>query len=205
MPFKVCRSYSCFFYNGSAEKHKQQKNKGDLPMRQFIFLVVLIFLAGCNPSTAPQWSDKPLSAGEEKALAAVAEVYQQNKIRILDEWGTERQVVGAQMAVVPCKCDMHEGHEEHATHPDGHLVTLVTRALIEPKKEYNQPTVNMGDNLYFYKIIYIATVNDKTLTMRKTVAREDADERKDEPVEPALLQSISAAAGTLQESTVLLP
>ncbi|RJX36222.1 MAG: hypothetical protein C4531_00225 [Desulfurivibrio sp.] len=175
-------------------------------MRHFIVLVVLVLLAGCSPSTAPQWSDKPLSAGEEKALAAAAKVYQQNKIRILDEWGTERQVVGAQMAVVPCKCDMHEGHEEHATHPDGHLVTLVTRAQIEPKKEYTQPTVTIGENLYFYKTIYIATVDDKTLTMQKTVAREDADQRNGEPVEPALLQSISAAAGgTLQESSILLP
>ncbi|MBU4263439.1 MAG: hypothetical protein KKC76_16395 [Proteobacteria bacterium] len=52
----------------------------------------------------------------------------------------------------------------------------------------------------------LAAVNDKTLTMRKTVAREDVDERKDESVKQALLQTITAAAGgTLTEAGVMLP
>ena len=188
-------------------------------MRQLIVFVVLFFMAGCSPSPSDKWPDKPLSNSEEKALAVVMKVYQQNNIRVLDEYGTERQVVGAQMAVMPCKCgcdpqtgdkDEHAGHEHQATakplHPEGHLVTLITKSLVAPKKEYSQPTVNMGDSLYFYKIIYIATVNDKTLTMRKTVAREDADERKDEPVEQALLQTVTVAAGgTLMEARVMLP
>ena len=124
------------------------------------------------------------------------------------------------MAVMPCRCgcdpnadakDAHAGHEQEAAeappmHPEGHLVTLVTKALIPPKKEYTQPTVNMGENLYFYKVIYVATVKDKTLTLRKTVAREDADARQEEPVEPAMLQNITAAAGgTLMEASVMLP
>jgi|GEM_PF-4862630 len=188
-------------------------------MRQLMIFVILLFIAGCNPASSPRWSDKPLSDREEKALAAVIKVFQQNEIRVLDDYGTERQVVGAQMAVMPCKCacdpatggkEAAAGHEHQdmheVPHPEGHLVTLITKALIEPKKEYSQPTVNLDNTLYFYKIIYIATVDDKTIQIRKTAAREDADERKEEPVEPALLQHISAAAGgVLQESSVTLP
>ena len=188
-------------------------------MRQLMISVILLFIAGCNPAPSARWSDKPLSAREEKTLAAVMKVYQQNKIHVLDDYGTARQVVGAQMAVMPCKCacdpvtgdkEAQAGHEHQdmheVPHPEGHLVTLITKALIEPKKEYSQPTVNLDNTLYFYKIIYIATVDDKTILIRKTVAREDADARKEEPVEPALLQNISAAAGgVLQENSVMLP
>lgn len=155
-------------------------------MRQLIVLLVLFSISGCNPSPSYKWSDKPLSDGEKKALAAVMDVYQQNNISVLNEYGTERQVVGAQMTIKPCQCDMEvqdkdtrEGHEhdhdmQKVSYPEGHLFTLVTKALIAPKKEDIQPTINMGENVYFYKIPYIATVDDKTLTMRKTVAIEDA-------------------------------
>ena len=202
-------------------------------MRQFIVFAVLIFIAGCTPSPAARWSDKPLSDPEKKALAAVMDVYKQQKISVLDEYGTERQVVGAQMTALASQEQLeshaagthepqheehmeahHEGHEGHEQHhdmqegaqPEAHLVTLVTKALIKPQKEYTQPVINMGEDIYFLKIIYIATVDDKTLTMRKTVAIEDADQRKDEPVEPALLKKIADTAGaTLVEDRILLP
>ena len=202
-------------------------------MRQLIVIAVLFIIAGCNPSPTNRWSDKPLSGGEQKALTAVMDVYKQQKISVLDEYGTERQVVGAQMTALTSQEQMeshaegmhepqheehmethHEGHEGHEQHhdmqegaqPEAHLVTLVTKALIKPQKEYTQPVINMGEDLYFLKIIYIATVDDKILTMRKTVAMEDADQRKDEPVEPALLKNIAdTAGGTLAEGRIVLP
>jgi hypothetical protein len=206
-------------------------------MRQLIVTAVFFLIAACTAAPVPKWSDKPLSEREQKALAAVINVYKQSNISVLDEYGTERQVVGAQMTAMPGQEQeetqgeaMHEHHaehmaehhaEHHAQHhegqeqhhdmheggqTEGHLVTLVTRALIKPQKEYSQPVITLGEDLYFMKIIYIATVDDRTLTMRKTVAREDADQRIDEPVEPALLKSIAASAGgTLVEDRIMLP
>lgn len=211
-------------------------------MRQLIVIAVLFIITGCNPSPTNRWSDKPLSDGEQKALAAVMDVYKQQKISVLDEYGTERQVVGAQMTAVATQEQMethaegeheprhdehmeghdadhhaehhaehHEGHDKHhdmqeGGQPEAHLVTLVTKATIKPQKEYTQPVITMGQDIYFMKIIYIATVDDKTLTLRKTLAREDADLRKDEPMEPALLQEIAdAAGGTVVEDRIMLP
>ncbi|MBI5557069.1 MAG: hypothetical protein HY885_05480 [Deltaproteobacteria bacterium] len=201
-------------------------------MRQLLILAVLFFIAGCHSSPSYQWSDKPLSDREKKALTAVMDVYRQNNISVLDEYGTERQVVGAQMGVMPSKCDMehdrdmpaehheghhaehHQGHEGHEHHHDmeegaqseDHLATLLSKAMIEKKKEYSQPTVILEEEVYFYKTIYVATVDDKTLTLQKTAAREDADQRSAEPVEPSLLKEIAGAAGgAVTEDHIMLP
>ncbi len=153
-------------------------------------LVVIAFwgllLSGCVTT------QEQLTAEEIHTLNAVYSVFEDHDMKILPDLSSDRKMVAAQQKRKVLEHKDHDhGHMHDAHDEEVPKFVLIGKAIADASGEYAQPVFALGEQMYFYKILYTATLEDKFVRVTKTTGSEESPFRTEATVEPQILQDIA--------------
>lgn len=144
------------------------------------------FLSACITT------QKEVSEKEIRYAEAVVGAFLHHGLVIIDDLSEGNKIIAAQQMFKTedggiCRID-----HDHSSHIEkGHPFTLVVQATPEENGEFSQKTIGLGEKKFFYKILYAATIEEKHITITKSIATEGSPSRSNESTERELLEDIA--------------
>lgn len=171
--------------------------------RILLGLLLTITLSGCLAGSAN------LNPDEQKSFEAIHQVFEGRNFAILENLCTGRKIVAAEQHVEHFDEGEHykgDGHDHDEEPGGGHSFVLIVRATPDESGNYLQPVLNLGNTKYYYEYLYTAEINDKMITINKSMATDTKADRQGKPCEREIIQALAdRVGGTINGNSIMLP